>query len=73
MVFQQNNHQLQNDILILQKEKWAITIEQSKIDLAKSREELERPKIELKKSDDLAKIEVDKAKKLAELEIGAKE
>lgn len=57
MLFQKANHQLQNDILTLQKQKLEITIQQSQVELSKS---------------ELAQIDVKKAKQLADIEIKAK-
>lgn len=73
MLFQKANHQLQNDILTLQKQKLEITIQQSQVELSKSEVELETAKVELKRASELAQIDVKKAKQLADIEIKAKQ
>lgn len=63
---QRENHTLQNDVLKLQKQKLEAKMD---IDIEASKVELERKKLDLETSRELAKIEVNKQQRLAEMEI----
>lgn len=70
---QEENNRLTKDLLLAQKQKIEVGLDKEKADLEKSRLELKMMQIELKKKEDLAGIEVEKAKKMAELEIEARQ
>lgn len=63
---QRQNHQLQSDVLKLQKAKMEAKMD---IEIETSKVELEKKKLDLETSRALAEIEIQKKKKLAELEI----
>lgn len=72
LVKQQENHQLHNEVLEMQKKKIKIGIEKSEIELQQAKLELEKTKLELETAE-LSKIEIEKQKRLAEMEVETKE